>query len=187
MGMQPPGSSRHRRSLMTALFGNLIDRNLPGRAHNYIFQCGLASLSLFLILLVEDAVFRAAIVVAVASTAFTIFVFPNSIASTPRRIIGGHVIAVVSGAAMAAFLLVLSVDNTALGTRFVVDIAAALSVGLGALLMVITNTEHPPAAGTAFALVIYPWSWSAIVFIISSAIILSIVRIILRPMLINLL
>ena len=97
MGMQPPGRPRHRNSLKTAMFGNLFDRNLPGRAHNYIIQCGLASLSLFLILLVEDAVFRAAIVVAVASTACTIFVFPNSIASTPRKVIGGHVVAVVAG------------------------------------------------------------------------------------------
>jgi CBS-domain-containing membrane protein len=169
------------------MFGNLIDRKLPGRAHNYIIQCGLASLSLFLILLVQDAVFRAAIVVAVASTAFTIFVFPNSIASTPRKVIGGHVVAVVSGAAMVGVLLILSVDNTAENTRFVVDIAAALSVGLAALLMVVTNTEHPPAAGTAFALVIYPWSWQAITFIIFSAMILSLVRLILRPKLINLL
>ena len=88
---------------------------------------------------------------------------------------------------MAAILLVLSGDNTAPDTRFVVDIAAALSVGLGALLMVITNTEHPHAAGAAFALVIDPWSWSAILFVISSAIILSVVRIMLRPKLRNLL
>ena len=78
-------------------------------------------------------------------------------------------------------------DNTAPDTRFVVDIAAALSVGLGALLMVIANTEHPPAAGAAFALVIEPRSWSAILFVISSAIILPVARIILRPKLINLL
>ena len=38
------------------------------------------------------------------------------------------------------------------------DITAALSVELRALLMVITNTEHPPAASAAFALVIDLWS-----------------------------
>ena len=87
---------------------------------------------------------------------------------------------------MAAILLILSVGNTAPDTRFVVDIAAALSVGLGALLMVITNTEHPSAAGNAYAFAIDPWSWSAILFVMSSAIILSVVRIILRPKMINL-
>ena len=77
-------------------------------------------------------------------------------------------------------------DNTAPDTRFVVDITAPLSVELRALLMVITNTEHPPAASAAFAVVIDPWSWFAILFVISSAIILSVVRIIMRPKLINL-
>ena len=134
----------------------------------------------------EDALIAVAIVVAVASTAFTIFVYPYSIAFTPRRVVGGHAVAALSSAAMAAILPILSVDNTGPDTRFVVDIATALSVGLGALLMVTTNTEHPHAAGAAFALVIDPWSWSAILFVISSVIILPVVRIILRPKLITL-
>ena len=75
----------------------------------------------------------------------------------------------------------LSVGNTAPDTRFVVDIAAALSVESRALLMVINNTEHPPAASAAFALVINLWNWFAILFVISNAIILSVIRIILRP------
>ena len=105
MGMQPPLRPRHRGSLKTVLFGNVIDRNLRGRAHNYIPQCGLASLSLFLILVVEDTLIGVAIVVAVASTAFTTFVYPNSITSTPRRVLGGHTVAALSGAAMPAILL----------------------------------------------------------------------------------
>ncbi len=105
MGMQPPPRPRHRGSLKTVLSGNVVDRNLRGRAHNYIPQCGLASLSLFLILLVEHALIEVAIVVAVASTAFTIFVYPYSIASTPRRVLGGHTVAALSGAAMATILL----------------------------------------------------------------------------------
>ena len=105
MGMQPPPRPRHRGSLKTVLFGNVIDRNLRGRAHNYIPQCGLASLSLFLILLVEDALIEVAIVVAVVSTTLTIFVYPYSIAFTPRRVVGGHAVAVLSGAAMATILL----------------------------------------------------------------------------------
>ena len=105
MGMQTPLRPRDRGSLKTVLSGNVIDRNLPGRAHNCTPQCGLGSLPLFLVLLVEDALIEVAIVVAVASTAFTIFVYPNSIASTPRRVLGGHIIAVLSGAAMATILL----------------------------------------------------------------------------------
>ena len=76
MGMQPPLRPRHQGSLKPVLFGNVIDRTLPGRAHNCTPQRGLGSLSLFLILLVEDALIGVAIVVAMASTAFTIFVYP---------------------------------------------------------------------------------------------------------------
>ena len=105
MGMQPPLRPRHRGSLKTVLFRNVIDRTLLGSAHNHIPQCGLGSLSLFLTLLVEDALIEAAIVVAMASTAFTIFVYPNSLAFTPRKVVGGHTGAVLSGAAMPAILL----------------------------------------------------------------------------------
>ena len=55
------------------------------------------------------------------------------------------------------------------------------------LAMAITNTQHPPAAGTALGLVIQSWSWSAVLFIMSSAVILSLIRLILRGRLINLL
>ena len=66
------------------------------------------------------------------------------------------------------------------------DIPAALSIELRALLMVITNYAHPPAASAAFALVIDLWSWFAILFVMSSAINMSVVDIKLRPKLINL-
>ena len=44
----------------------------------------MATLAMMAILLLEDVVLRAAIVVAMASTVFTIFVVPNSVAVTPR-------------------------------------------------------------------------------------------------------
>ena len=154
---------------------------------NYLLQCGLATVSLGLILLVEDAVFRAAIVVGVASTAFTIFVFPSSIASTPRKVIGGHTVAIVTALMISSLLEFWGGHSTFGDTRFAMDVAASLSVGLSALFMVVTSTQHPPAAATAFGLVIYPWSGSAVIVIVSSAIILSVVRIVLRPKLVDLL
>ena len=72
-------------------------------------------------------------------------------------------------------------------SRYLTDFMAAVSVGLGILLMAATNTEHPPAAGTALGLVVHGLSWSAVVFILSSSLALSLVRVALRPRLINLL
>jgi CBS-domain-containing membrane protein len=84
-------TTRHR------IFGLLWDRKIVAQVPNYLFQSALATASLIVILLVEDTVLRAAIVVAGASTAFTIFVVPNSVAASPRRVIGGHLVAVIAG------------------------------------------------------------------------------------------
>ena len=64
---------------------------------------------------------------------------------------------------------------------------AALTVGLSIVLMVLTNTEHPPAAGAALGLVVYEWSWSSVGVIVVCAIALSVLRAVLRPRLVNLL
>ena len=165
----------------------LFDKNLRPRLKNYLFQCSLATLSLVVILLVENTLFSAAIVVSIASTAFTIFVFPNSVASTPRRVIGSQIVAILSGSLIFAVLHISAVESVAADVQLVTNVAAALAVGLGILMMVATNTEHPPAAGVALGIVIDPWQWSAIVFVLAGALALSIVRIILRPKMINLL
>ena len=42
--------------------------------------------------------------------------------------------------------------------------------------MVLTRTEHPPAAGTALGLVIGDWTLSTVLFVLLGAVILSIVH-----------
>ncbi len=165
----------------------LLDRKFRYRVPQYLFQCGLAATSLFVILLVQDIVIRAAIIVAIASTAFIIFVVPNSTAASPRRVIGGHLVAVVVGSIFSAILKAQGIDASSGDSRYVVYAVAAASVGLSTLLMVTTDTEHAPAAGTALGLIIPEWSWSAVVFIISGATILSALRFVLRSKLVNLL
>ena len=184
LGSNKPRSLRTRYRLFAR---RLWDTRFRSRAPNYLLQCGLATVSLFLILLIQDAVLRAAIVVAVASTAFTIFVVPHSVASSPRRVIGGHAMAVATGSLFSALLLVPELATSSEGMRYLRDGMAALSVGSAMFLMVITDTEHPPAAGTAFGLVIHDWSWPSIGFIMASAMVLSFVRLMLRSRLVNLL
>ena len=173
-----------RSGLVGHLTAGLWDRKARGRTGQYLFQSGLAALSLVVILLIEDALLRAAIVVAVGSTVFIVFVIPNSVAATPRKVIGGHVVAVV---AVALLLQVPALEVLAENHHFVRDVAAAVAVGASILLMVYTNAEHPPAAGAALGLVIPGWSASAVAFILISAVALSIIRVLLRPKMINLL
>ena len=72
-------------------------------------------------------------------------------------------------------------------SRSLLVTVAALTVGLSIALMVLTNTEHPPAAGAALGLVIHEWSLWSVGVIIGSAVALSILRAALRPKLVNLL
>ena len=185
--MNTRGSRRTSRRPTTAwrVSALILDRKLRSRAPNYLFQCGLATISLIIIFLVEDVLFRAAIVAAVASTTFIIFDVPNSVAATPRKVIGGHFVAVICGAIFSSVLLIPAVASGA--GEPVRSVMAALSVGLGIFLMAVTDTEHAPAAGTALGLVVHGWTWSSVVFILSGAVILSLIRLALRPKLINLL
>jgi CBS-domain-containing membrane protein len=138
-------------------------------------------------LLLQDVLLKAAIVVAVASTACIILIVPDSLAASPRKVVGGHAVGVIVGSFFSAILMIPSVEMAVERFRIVLGVIAALSVGISILGMVATNTEHPPAAGTALGLVVHGWSISAVVFIISGAPALSVVRVILRPRLVNLL
>jgi CBS-domain-containing membrane protein len=138
-------------------------------------------------LLIGDSLLRAAIVVGVASSAFTVFVVPDSVAATPRKVIGGHFVAIVIAMFIIGLLGMFGIQGYSGDARFVVDIAAAMSVGIGIIAMVVTNTEHPPAAGTSLGLIIHSFDWTSIVFILSSVVLLSILRMLLRGRMINLL
>jgi CBS-domain-containing membrane protein len=169
------------------ILSRIWDQKLSTKWPNVIGQTGLATLCLVVFLVLEDALLNAAILVAVASTAFTVFVVPDSIAAMPRRVIGGHIVSVIIGVSIwyvLAFVIPVYGD---VDRRYILDAGAAISVGLSLLLMVLTNTEHPPAAGTALGLVIHGSSWSAVAFILVSAIVLTLIRLALRPRLTNLL
>ena len=166
---------------------HVLDQYIHSKWSHYIFQCGLAAVSLIFILLIGDTLLRAAIVVGVASSAFTVFVVPDSVAATPRKVIGGHFAAIIIAMIIISLLSVFGVDGYGGGSRLVVDIAAAMSVGIGIIVMVVTNTEHPPAAGTSLGLIIHSSDWTSIVFIIGSVVLLSVIRMALRGRMINLL
>ena len=90
----------------------------------------VGSLALLIVLLVVDVVLQAAIVVAIASIAFIVFVAPHSMASTPRRVIGGHVVALIVGTAFSLLYLVPGFGEHIIGYHFTADVIGVLSVGL---------------------------------------------------------
>ena len=63
---------------------------------------------------------------------------------------------------------------------------AVSAVGLSILIMVVFNTEHPPAAGTVLGLAVEGWALSPVLFVLLGAVMLSAAHAFLRPRLINL-
>lgn len=169
------------------LESRLFDRRLRHHPQNYVFQSALCMVALLAIILVVDVVLRAAIVVGVASSAFIVFMLPHSRAATPRRVVGGHTVAVAVGTALSLAYLVPGWGDLAAMSPAFQNLIAVLAVGLGFLIMILTNTEHPPAVGTALGLVVADWTLSTALFVLLGVLMLSGIHMALRPWLKNLL
>jgi len=130
---------------------------------------------------------RVVMIAAIGSTSFVLFVTPHSSTANPRHVIGGHLVALVVGSAFAVFSGTPVGQNLLAQIPLVLDVEAALAVALSIFLMAATDTEHAPAAGTALGVVVHGFGWGLILFVVSSAIMLSFVHTMLRPRLRDLL
>ena len=79
-----------------------------------------------------------------------------------------------------------ALDGTGVGARIleanplIFDIEAAIAVGLGIFLMAATDTEHAPAAGTALGMVAHDFSWGLVLFVVGGVVGLSMIHMLLR-------
>jgi CBS-domain-containing membrane protein len=151
---------RVRTAAMTvseSVLSSVIDPRFGERKRSYLLQTLLATACLAAVLIFEDALANAAIVTAIASSAFLLFVNPGSTMAQPRRAVGGHLVALVVALVFSLILYESPVGDLSKAASFR-DCWAALAVGTAILGMAVTNTEHAPAAGTVLGLVIEPWS-----------------------------
>jgi len=132
----------------------------------YLLQSFLAALALFIIVLVLGKG-KMVVISAMGATSFIVFAMPTAVSAQTRNVIGGHLV------------------GLALGTIFYFValpyfLGYPLVVGIAILIMVALDVEHPPAAGTALAVVINEVSPDVFVTIMASAVILSQCRYYLR-------
>ncbi|MEE8403010.1 MAG: HPP family protein [Candidatus Hydrothermarchaeaceae archaeon] len=154
---------------------HIIDEKFRAMWINYALQSAIAFFVVFLLLMVLTTLAELVVAAAIGSTAFIVFALPKSPTAKPRNVIGGHFVCVLIGWACT----VLFPQNFIL--------AAALAVGIAVFVMVTTNTEHPPAAGTAMGIVVAGFSPKLFLFVIFSALMLSATKKILDPWLKDLL
>jgi CBS-domain-containing membrane protein len=150
----------------------ILDANFRENYRSYLFQSALAGVTIFLVLLFLSISRHAVIIAALGSTAFIVFATPNSPNAKFRNVVGGHAVGIFSG-----FLGSLN----ATGGLHIVALSYSLAVALAVFLMVITDTEHPPAAGTALGIAVAGFSIELGVFTLLSAFVLSMSHRVLRP------
>lgn len=149
-----------------------IDQQFAPHWMNYIFQ-GLSAVGCVFIVLVSLRGQNLLVTASLAATAFTIFVMPRSITASARNVIGGHVIGILFGLLFSLF----SPENI-----FMQDFLYALLIGCVLLVMAVTNTEHPPAAGSALGVAMSsPNNYQLEIGIILGVLLLALMHRVLRP------
>ena len=169
---------------------NLLKRIVSQKAREnilpYIYQPALATLAILLILLFLDVISHTAIIATLGSSAFLVFTRPRAYESRLRPLLGGYLIGTTVGMSFYYLSLLPGLVSLPISTSTVVVIFSAMAVGGAIFLMVITNTEHSPAAGMALGLVMNDWDYKTILFIFSAVGVLAVLRQILRPYMIDL-
>jgi len=132
----------------------------------YIGQSLLAATALLIIVLVLGKE-KMLTVSAIGATAFIVFAMPKSVSAQTKHVIGGHLVGLAAG---TIFYF----------TRLPYFVEYPFVVGLAIFIMVALDVEHPPAVGTALAVVINEVTLNAFISIMLSAIILSQCRYVLR-------
>jgi CBS-domain-containing membrane protein len=178
----PARTLQRRRALRRGRY--LLDRHFLRRKERYLAQASFAAVALAIVLVLESSLSNVAIVTAIASSAYIIFTVPHLRQSGPRRVLGGHGVAIVVG------LIAATIVHEGLGEPYkatlITEIGAAVAVGLGILVMAATDTEHAPAAGTILGLTLAPDPLGSGLLVISAAAGLSAIRSLCKHWLIDL-
>jgi CBS-domain-containing membrane protein len=140
-----------------------IRGEFPRLWKHYIYQSFLAAVVVFVVLLLLT-IQHAVIIASIGATAFIVFTMPRNICAKPRRVIGGHIVGLVSGS-----LCALIPHSSTLANISII----AFAVGISICLMVAIDVEHPPASGTALGVALTGFTPSVMIAVLTSSVILS--------------
>lgn len=150
----------------------------------YGLQCGLAGVVVLILLLILDAVTQTVLIASLGASAFIAFAVPRSLHSDPRHLIGGYAVGIAAGVIMA--LLDSQVAAVGAWDHAVMVIFGALAISLAMFVMVVTRSEHPPAAALALGLVLNEWNLVTLAVVLVGVVGLSLIKSLVLPMLMDL-
>ncbi len=166
----------------------LFDEKFKKLKARYFFQCTLAMFSMMVALIILDGIANAAVIGALGASAFVIFTMPHRHVSDTRFLVGGYIVGIVTGTLCYwSSRLLLWSSGSMIDESMAISFFAALAVGVAIFLMVITDTEHPPAAGLAMGLVLNDWNFQAVLIVMVGIAYLAGMKRWLKPFMIDLL
>ena len=148
-----------------------IDSEFRQHWKNYVMQSILATLSVFIVLYFLSLQ-HAVIIASIGATAFIVFAKPDNITAQARNVIGGQLVGLFFG-----FLFSLLPHQNLIYSLVVYSLA----VGATIFTMVVIDTEHPPAAGTALGVAITGMSLDVFIAVSMSVILLSLIHHFFKP------
>lgn len=152
-----------------------IVREFSSHWKNYLLQSFIATIAIFIVITSLSIQEHPIFIASIGATTFIVFAMPNDPAAKPVCIIGGHIVGLACG-----FLCALIPHTNFISPIVAESLIYALAVGLSIFVMVVTDTEHPPAAGTALGTAIKGLSLSVTLGIVVSAVILSLIHYLFR-------
>lgn len=152
---------------------SLLKMDAEFRRHwkSYVLQSMLATIALFIVLYFLSMQ-HAVIIASLGATAFIVFAMPANITAQARNVVGGHIVGLFCG-----FLFSL-IPHPSLVSSILVY---SLAVGVSIFIMVVSDTEHPPASGTALGVAMTGITFNVLLAVLLSIIILSAIHRLCKP------
>ena len=143
----------------------LIDPNFRNDPVRYILQCILATMTILVVLVILDSILSTTIVATLGASTFIAFTMPHKSNSRPRNLVGGYLMGTLAGI-FCNFLARLPIWTQISIIQLNAEIVlGAVAVGLAIFLMVVTDTEHPPAAGLALGYMLNEYTFCTVLVV----------------------
>lgn len=147
----------------------------------FVFQAALATVVMLAILTFVQSLSSAAIAAGLASSVVGIFIAPSNQTARIRSVVGGHGVALALGSLFSVMLFLGPVQAFLIDADVLRNLSYATAVGAAMLLMAITNSEHPPAAGTALGMASREFDILIFLSIIGAVALLAVMKLAIRP------
>lgn len=144
----------------------------------------MAGFVVLVLLFVLDAVTQTVLIAALGASTFIAFAVPRSPHSGPRHMIGGYAVGIFAGSLMSSLASMMNL--TAINHHAIIVIFGAVAISFAMFIMVVTRTEHPPAAALALGLVLNEWSLLTLAVVFFGVVGLSVVKQLVLPALLDL-